>query len=1040
MYKILIFLLLSTVATAQTITRSGVASGTDAYQVIFNPPITAFNINTLYSITFTNGNTSGDVSIDPAGVVDTTLVKDNAGSVLIAGAIKANGTYLLRFDGTDLRTTQWVNPPTKNITWITKDANYTPVPADTVFAQVGFLMSSANDLSLTVPSDAVIDFNDGTTFKIRNGGPGEVSILGVGVDLKCTTAGPWVLEEDEFAVVTKLTTNTWELSLFKRINVSESSPVAVFTEYSTVGNVTTGEDVLFSDTLAANTLSTNGNLVSGRFSGIVANNSNGKDIRLSFGGIDIVTRHTTTPTIGQGWVLDWQCIRVDAGNQKCNGTFTGSDGIATAYYVATTADLTADVIIQLTGEATATNDIVKHTASGNFAPGAGSGTTPPPIEPPVIPFVIVDDRTIGVEGYQFNYVSTWATPCLNCAGWYDNTLDYTGTTNAYAEVTFNGTRVQLYTEKHSTHGIFEISLDGVVVDTVDLYSATQQLQQLVFDSNDTNDPDHEEGPLTQDVHTIKMRCTGTKNASSSNYYLILDYVKIENPLAVPVEETPDPPATANNFVKKTGSDGGGNNCNTEGSPCLTIAYALTQMTSGDVLSIGPGTYVETSYLVVTTGETIIGAGIDQTIVKVSSSLNFNGDMNGAKAIFQYTAAGSTAQTISDMTIEGNAKAVHGGIFIELNRNNITMERLKVTNFDYFGIHVAANGHTLKDSQLINCAQSVGWSTGALMLNFSEDFLFDNNDISEANGYCVKAWGGQPIIESAIFRNSEFRVPPGSACCGNANIAFELHNSKPRNTLIENNYFDNSLSIIRPTGFANDGIPSVHIKNNIFDSITKGGGTAVPTAPLEVATHNVEIDQNHFVGGRHAYIVHWNPGETVTTYNWNIHHNTFYATGHINSPTAFVRVHYSPPNGLKVDNNTFHIPPGMNYQVSIILVGGTSVTATNVSVRNNVIYDQSTADTGVGGANTLTRLEGTGCSFTSSTFTYNSVIGMSTTLPSGWTTSNTLTNGPSFIGGGGVNPSPFVYDPFYRPAVGSPLLNSGTDIGYGATPDRGRIQD
>lgn len=946
----------------------------------------------------------------------------------------------------------------KNITWITKTSTYTPTALDTLLSPVGYSFQSVTDLSFTIPPFTSTNFKRGTTFRIRNDSTNTVSILeGSAVSIKCQSAGPWTLEEDEEAEISKInTTNTWLLKLFKKPNLSTSTIVPIYTEFSTVGNVTTGEDVLFTDTLDANTMSTNGNIVSGRFSGIVANNANGKDIRLSFGSTDIVSRHTTTPTVGQGWVLDWQCIRVDANNQKCNGTFTGSDGVASAFYVATTEDLTQDVIITLTGEATSTNDIVKHTASGNFAPGAGSGNPPPPITPPEIPFVIVDNATRGAQGYQWNYVSTWATPGTGIAGWYNETLDYTGTTNAYAEITFNGTRIQLYTEKKNTHGIFEVSLDGVVVDTVDLYSSTQLLQQLVFDTNDANDPDHEEGPLTQAVHTLKLRCTGTKNASSSAYYLIVDYVRIENPQEVPVDEIPDPPATATDFVALTGSDGGGNNCNSAGSPCRTIVYALTQMSSGDKLSVGPGTFTETSFIVVGAGKSIQGAGVDQTIIKVSTSLNYNansgsnpvtlGGIDQTKCILQYTAASSTAQTLSELSIEGNSKGIHGGIFIDTDRNNVALLNVKVSNCDYFGIHVGGNDNTLTNVQIINSAAAgTNFSTGNLLWAASDGVICDNVDISDnLEGYGIKAWGAGAIIESPVYKNSEIRVIPNSPYGGGGipNIALEWHNCKPRHGLIENNYFDNAVSLVRPTGFADDGIPSVDVNNNTFDMITKGGGNAI-NVPIETGVHNLTVRNNHFVGGKYAYIVHWNAVESGAAVNQVIHHNTFYCVGHVNSPTGIFRSSYAPWNGVYFYNNVIHIPPSNNYMTCIAFTGccGSGRNSTNVNIKNNVIYDQSTADTGVGGANAITRIEGSGGSWASSTFTYNTVVGMSTTLPSGWTASNTLTTGPNFTGSGGVNPSPFVYDPFYRPAAGSPLLNSGIDVGLGdgATPDRGRIQ-
>jgi hypothetical protein len=939
----------------------------------------------------------------------------------------------------------------KSSTVFVKTDSYTPVASDTVYTDVIFSMQSVSNISFTIAQSSVTNFKRGTTFRVQNDSTSTLSLLeGTNVTFKCLTAGPWTLAQNEYATLTKInTSNTWALTLFKRPNLSTETAVALFNEYSTVGNVTTGEDILFADTIAGGTLSTDGNTIRGRFSGIVANNANSKDIVLTFGATDILTRNTTTPTVGQPWVIDYEITRTSETTQRTNATFIGSTGVASGYYVATSEDLSEDVIIKLTGEAVATDDIIKHTASATFLPGVGSGSTPPPITPPEIPFVIVDNAVRGTQGYQWDYQGTWASPGNGVEGWYLGTLDYTGTTNSEAEITFNGTRIQLYTEKKNTHGIFEVSLDGTVVDTVDLYSASALLQELVFDTNDADDPDNEEGPLTQEVHTLKLRCTGTKNASSSNYYLLVDYVKIENPEDVPDEETPTPPSAATHFVKKTGSDAGANNCETEGSPCLTVTYMLTQMTSGDVGSIGPGTYTEAGYLSVATGESLIGAGVDQTIIKVVDGLQWNVDCGGAnstKAIFQYTAAGSTAQVLTDLTIDGSNKIMHGGIAFGSTRHNVTLEDIKIINFDYFGAYVIGNGHTFRNVQLINSAEAAScFSTGNLMIGGSEDFLCDNVDISDnSGGYGVKSWGGNVIIESHTFTNSEIRILANSPYGGGGipNIAYEFAECRPRNCVFSNNYTDNCVSLVRVNGAAQDGIPSVHITNNTFDMITKGGGNSINT-PIELSYHNVEIDNNHFVGGRYAYIVSWNVNETAPAINWDIHHNTFYCVGHVNSPTGILRSSYAGFQDVDFFNNTIHIPPTNNYYTTLFYTGccGFARSSTDIDAANNVVYDQSTSDGGVGGASQLTRLEGSGGGWTSCVFRNNTVNGMATTLSGGWTVSNTLTSSPAFTGGGGVNPSPFVYSPFYLPAAGSPLLNSGVDVGLGdgATPDRGRLQ-
>lgn len=214
MYKILLFLLLSTVAYAQNVTRMATASGTNTYTCTFNPNISSFNPSTVYVIKFTNGNTSGAVTLDPAGAVAATAIKDNAGANLELGAIKAGGSYSFIFDGTNLRVMGGLTDSQgNNITWNTKTSNYTPVATDTLFSDPGFLMRSASAISFTVPPFATTDFSVGTSFLVYNDSTGTLSILeGSGVDFESVVAGPWTLAEDEYAVIVKSnSTDTWKL-------------------------------------------------------------------------------------------------------------------------------------------------------------------------------------------------------------------------------------------------------------------------------------------------------------------------------------------------------------------------------------------------------------------------------------------------------------------------------------------------------------------------------------------------------------------------------------------------------------------------------------------------------------------------------------------------------------------------------------------------------------------------------------------------------------------------------------------------------------
>lgn len=57
------------------------------------------------------------------------------------------------------------------------------------------------------------------------------------------------------------------------------------------------------------------------------------------------------------------------------------------------------------------------------------------------------------------------------------------------------------------------------------------------------------------------------------------------------------------------------------SPCATLRYALQQSGSGDIISIAAGTYTGANFieLVVPSGVTITGAGIDSTVVDLASA-------------------------------------------------------------------------------------------------------------------------------------------------------------------------------------------------------------------------------------------------------------------------------------------------------------------------------------------------------------------------------------------------------------------------------------
>lgn len=324
---ILLFLLLSSIATAQNVMRMAPASGTNTYAAAFNPPLTSFNSSTLYVVTFTNANTSTTVTLDPTGIVAATAIKDNAGNDPPVGAIVAGGTYGLRFNGTNLRIEG------SQILTLTNLPNLTIQSNDYVNLQV------ANDLDLDVD--------------------GDVKLNGV-----AGTSGEFIGNVDGHLV--------WAVPPGGGGGGSFQSAV-LDVNTTTVGNVGTGEDVLWTYTLPGDSLDVDEEGLWIRVAGSSTVNGNNKRIKLYFGDDLMVDPGINNLTLT--WSMDCQVIRTSATTLKSNcQVVTIGSGQTHTVLDDITETLSGAVVIQLTGEAVADNDIIKESATVIRMEGGGGGS------------------------------------------------------------------------------------------------------------------------------------------------------------------------------------------------------------------------------------------------------------------------------------------------------------------------------------------------------------------------------------------------------------------------------------------------------------------------------------------------------------------------------------------------------------------------------------------------------------------------------------------------------------------------------------------
>ena len=125
------------------------------------------------------------------------------------------------------------------------------------------------------------------------------------------------------------------------------------------------------------------------------------------------------------------------------------------------------------------NQYVAWDSASLIVSGGGGGTTE------------VDDTSGAIT-----YNGTWTA--ASTTGCYDNTQHYSNTTNDNVQFTFTGTSIIWVGARWNNHGMTDVYIDSVYQGRVDAYSASNLLQQNLF----------EKTGLSNGSHTIKLVCTG----------------------------------------------------------------------------------------------------------------------------------------------------------------------------------------------------------------------------------------------------------------------------------------------------------------------------------------------------------------------------------------------------------------------------------------------------------------------------------------------------------------------------------------------------
>ncbi len=482
------------------------------------------------------------------------------------------------------------------------------------------------------------------------------------------------------------------------------------------------------------------------------------------------------------------------------------------------------------------------------------------------------------------------------------------------------------------------------------------------------------------------------------------------------------------FVNTNGNDSGNG---TAANPWKTLKYAVSKTPANQdyTIQLSAGTFIEDGLVEVPLGVNIIGAGIDQTIIKASTAFYYYPaapSYSTDKFLISLNEANQLPgnQTLSGFTIDGDGKKLHGGIYVR-HRNNVTIDAVKVVNTNFMGIWLwDVQRSTLSNSQLVNASWgSDSYCVGALSLGNLDQVEISNLTVDENTGYGIKAIGPSGInnIFNTSIHDSHVSVSPtGLWNSGTApNIAIELWQINLVGCQIYNTYVDNTISLVNSNAIPSTGIQTIRVHHNTLDMDTRAHGAGYG---LELTLHDAEVDHNYFLKGNYG-IANWsNPMK-----NWNIHHNTFYAIQNI-YPGEVVRSQWSGLHNVKVYNNTIEFASTKTMNV-VGVYGGAS---DNVDIKNNLFMDNNTAYSYY--PNQLVHAEN-GATVNTLTVMNNSFSRLPIGTMAGTYASN-LTSDP-LITQTGARP-----DPYYMPKPGSPLIDAGLNVGYpfsGSAPEIGALE-
>lgn len=279
------------------------------------------------------------------------------------------------------------------------------------------------------------------------------------------------------------------------------------------------------------------------------------------------------------------------------------------------------------------------------------------------------------------------------------------------------------------------------------------------------------------------------------------------------------------YIDPAGDDGTGDG--SIGNPWASLYKATTSVSGTNTIHANAGTYNEAHQCVLASNTSIEGASMSTTTINFTYV-----NINNWEGCLKVSGGSSTAQSISDITFDGQSLTAQRGVSV-YGRSNVDINHITVRNFQMHGVEIGGTGNAdneLSFSSIINCGGQPN-HTACLRLSNCVRLLVHDNTITQTaratnlNGNCI---GGYEALYDCKFYNNVITAAP---YLWDYNWKFAIELFHPYGLEIYDNIVQGEVDFGQDTNYGAYDY-GVYFHNNICGW----------DAPLSVSTIGIQFEQ------------------------------------------------------------------------------------------------------------------------------------------------------------------------------------------------------